>query len=185
MHLSQGYRLFSCAILLVACQTRLEGGRAEPSALPGPSLEPAPKAAPEVEHRIRVERFGAPVPAGEPVLLAAVLANPDEFSGKSVLVEGEVKRTCTRKGCWMEVGVSRGTESQACRVTFQDYGFFVPTNAAGSHARMAASVEVKTVRAAEVAHLESEGARFATKLPDGSAREVQLVATGVELTRGS
>jgi len=34
-----------------------------------------------------------------------------------------------------------------------------------------------------VEHWESEGATFALKNPDGTAREIHLVATGVELQR--
>jgi hypothetical protein len=70
-------------------------------------------------------------------------------------------------------------------VTFKDYGFFVPLDSAGSTAKVQGTVEVKTVAATEVEHLESEGAKFAGKQPDGTAREVRMVATGVELRRGS
>ncbi len=37
----------------------------------------------------------------------------------------------------------------------------------------------------EVAHLEGEGGRFPGKLPDGSAREVRIVANGVALWRAN
>jgi hypothetical protein len=43
--------------------------------------------------------------------------------------------------------------------------------------------ELATVPASRVRHLEGEGATFASKQPDGSARELRLVATGVELWR--
>jgi hypothetical protein len=43
-------------------------------------------------------------------------------------------------------------------------------------------VEVDTLSASAVRHYEEEGAKF-VKAPDGTAREIRIVATGVELTR--
>ena len=61
--------------------------------------------------------------------------------------------------------------------------FFVPTDSAGSHAKVQGTLAVNTVPAERVAHLESEGGKFPNKNPDGSANELRLVATGVELSR--
>jgi hypothetical protein len=115
--------------------------------------------------------------------LGEVLKAPDKFADQTVLVEGEVRRACTRKGCWMELSEGQDAAAPGCRVTFKDYGFFVPTDSAGSKARVEAKVESKLVKASMVQHLEEEGATFASKEPDGSAHEVRLVATGVELWR--
>jgi hypothetical protein len=117
------------------------------------------------------------------VALADVLKAPDKFAEQSVLVEGEVRRACTRKGCWMELSEGQDPGAAGCRVTFKDYGFFVPTDSAGSKARVEAKVESKVLKPSLVTHMEEEGAKFAEKEPDGSAREVRLVATGVELWR--
>ncbi len=94
-----------------------------------------------------------------------------------------MRRNCTRRGCWMELSQGLDPSFPGCRVTFKDYGFFVPLDSAGASARVQGTVDVTTVGAPEVAHLESEGARFASKQPDGTAREVRIVATGVELWR--
>jgi hypothetical protein len=77
--------------------------------------------------------------------------------------------------------LASGETGPACRVTFQDYGFFVPTDAAGSQARLEATVKLETLSPNQVRHHEREGASFPNKNPDGSADEVRLVATGVEL----
>jgi hypothetical protein len=83
----------------------------------------------------------------------------------------------------MELAESAEASATACRVTFKDYGFFVPTDSAGADARVQAVVQIETVKAATVEHLESEGARFANKNPDGTADEVRLIATAVELRK--
>lgn len=115
--------------------------------------------------------------------LASILAKPEEFADKTVTVEAKVRRNCTRRGCWMELAEAADPALPGCRVTFKDYGFFVPLDSAGSSARVQGVVHVQSVAAPEVQHLESEGAKFAAKLPDGTAREVRLVASGVELWR--
>jgi hypothetical protein len=111
------------------------------------------------------------------------LSAPEALSGKEVTVTGKVRRACSRKGCWMELADSVEGAEPGCRVTFKDYGFFVPTDSAGASATVEGVVQVKRVPRSRVVHLEAEGAQFAHKNDDGSASEVQLVATGVELRR--
>jgi hypothetical protein len=127
-----------------------------------------------------VAKFGQPLSPAPALPLATVLGSPDSYGGKQLTVDGRVRAACTRKGCWMELAAD--PTGPGCRVTFKDYGFFVPTNSAGSDARVEGTLEVRTIDAAQVAHLESEGAHFAAKAPDGTAKELRLVATGVELT---
>jgi hypothetical protein len=150
----------------------------EQKAAPAASVA-APATAPPGEHK----RFGEPIASGAAIALGEVLAKPDDFASHTVTVEAKVRRNCTRRGCWMELAQTLDPALPGCRVTFKDYGFFVPLDSAGSTAKVQGTVEVTRVTPEEVAHLESEGARFASKQPDGTAREVRLVASGVELWR--
>lgn len=140
-------------------------------------------AAPASSARTTPQRFGAVIKPVQGAELGRVLANPGEFQGKTLVVEGQVRRACSRKGCWMELATSNEASAPGCRVTFKDYGFFVPKDSSGSSARVEAVVEVADLEPSYVSHMEQEGARFASKNPDGSAREVRLVAQGVELWR--
>lgn len=47
------------------------------------------------------------------------------FEGK---ISGEIKEVCVKKGCWLTIDLPTG---ESMRVTFKDYGFFVPTNSSG------------------------------------------------------
>jgi hypothetical protein len=114
------------------------------------------------------------------VALAEVLAHPSSFEGKTVAVEAKVRRACQKKGCWMELAAS--DEGPGVRVTFKDYGFFVPTDSAGRIARVEGTVKVATLSEAHAKHLEGEGARVA-RSSTGVAQEVELVASGVELKK--
>jgi hypothetical protein len=154
---------------LAACQSG-----AKPAAAPAPT--PAPQ----------VKTYGQPLAPSDTLPVATLVGKPEGYAGKTVTVEGTVRSACTNKGCWMEIAENGKVGSGAppgCRVTFKDYGFFVPTNSAGSRARVQGTFELATVSASRVRHLEQEGAAFASKQPDGTARELRLVATGVELWR--
>ena len=129
--------------------------------------------------------YGQALSKQAPVSLAKVLADPDAYANKTVVVDGTVRVACKKAGCWMELATSGEKAGQGCRVTMKDHAFFVPTDSAGSTARVEGVVSVRTVPKDEVAHLESEGGSFAKKDKDGSAREVRIVASGVELKRSA
>lgn len=65
----------------------------------------------------------------EAVLTTAEMVSKVEaegtFEGK---ISGEIKEVCTKKGCWFAMELPNG---QSMRVTFKDYGFFIPTNSQG------------------------------------------------------
>jgi len=143
-------------------------------AAPAPALGAAPAPA-------GTANYGAAFEPGPTVALTALLANPKAYADQAVTTEGHVQRACSRKGCWMEIG----TGEDACRVTFKDYGFFVPTDSAGAEARIQGRITTQRIEPGRVAHLEQEGARFKNREADGSATEVQFVASAVQLTRGS
>jgi hypothetical protein len=119
---------------------------------------------------------GAPLPKDQtPVALSTLLKAPED--GRTVLVEGVVRRACSQMGCWMELASGEG--GPGVRVTFKDYGFFVPTDSAGARARVQGTVKVAQLSAAQAEHLRAEGGSMSA----GAQREVRLVATGVELRR--
>jgi hypothetical protein len=160
----------------LGCRSGDSAPKPAEKAAEAPALPPAAPAA-------STRRFGETIAPGDSVTLSSILAKPDEFASRAVTVEAKVRRNCTRRGCWMELAEKLDPSLPGCRVTFKDYGFFVPLDSAGSSARVQGTIQVQTVTAPEVEHLESEGAKFAAKQPDGTAREVRMVATGVELWR--
>jgi len=123
-----------------------------------------------------IER-GAPVGDGPVLELADVVEDVAHYTGKTVILQALVGRVCQAKGCWMGL-VEEGTSG--VRVTFKDYGFFVPTDASGLVAQIEGTVHASTLTKEEADHLESEGAEFARN-PDGTVTELSIVASGVEL----
>lgn len=116
------------------------------------------------------------------VPLATVLENPDAYTKDTVVVEGVIASSCSRKGCWMQLAPSEEQAAQGVRVTFKDYAFFIPLDAKGMKARAEGVAVVKTLSKADADHLEEEGAKF-KRNEDGTALEVSFVANGVELTK--
>ena len=183
-------RLLLCPIVLCAA---CESG-APPPASPAPAA-PAPAAAPQKAAAAApaapapasgaapapagTANYGAAFEPGPTVALTALLANPKAYADQSVTTEGHVQRACSRKGCWMDIG----TGDDSCRVTFKDYGFFVPKDSAGAEARIQGRITTQRIEPGRVTHLEQEGAKFKNREADGSATEVQFVASAVQLTR--
>lgn len=128
---------------------------------------------------------GAPIGTAEKVSLAKVLASPEKFSGKTVLVEGVVVRSCKMEGCWAELAPDKDAK-QSVRVKMKDHAFFIPLQSAGSFARAEGIFTVKTLSKAEVDHLVNEdGAKFDNRNADGSVTEISFEATGIELKRAT
>lgn len=127
-----------------------------------------------------IKRGAAITPDAKAVPLAKVLESPETYSKTAVVVDGVISQACTRKGCWMELVPEAG--KPGVRVTFKDYGFFIPLDAKGMAARAEGVTTIKTLSKKEADHLAEEGAKL-TRNEDGTAREVSFVASGVELRK--
>jgi hypothetical protein len=129
-----------------------------------------------------LERAGDPILRGAPignspvVKLSDVISRPSEFAGRTVIIEGSIRAVCQKKGCWMEITSGEA----ALRMTFKDYGFFVPKDSKGKVVRAEGLVQVKTLTKADADHLAAEGASI-KRNEDGTATEVGFVASGVEI----
>ena|SRR5688500_7274555 len=127
-----------------------------------------------------VVRRGEPI-GGETkrVSFADALKEPQKYDGKTVVIEGVVKRVCQAEGCWVEIG-PKSEGDGSIRVTF-DHKFAVPTDTAQMNFRAEGVVKVKTLSKEQVEHLvKDDGAKVKAK-PDGTADEVTFIAAGVEL----
>ncbi len=60
-----------------------------------------------------------------PAEMLSLVESQGTFEGK---INGEIKEVCTKKGCWFSMELPNG---ESMRVTFKDYGFFLPTNSQG------------------------------------------------------
>ena len=68
--------------------------------------------------------FGGQIPTeGQPITLKEAISQIGSAGDQFLKIEGQITEVCQAKGCWM-ILVEGDTYA---RVTFEDYGFFVPT----------------------------------------------------------
>ena len=127
---------------------------------------------------------GAPIGMAKKASLAKVLAEPAKYSGKTVLVEGVIVRSCKMEGCWAELAPNK--DGKSVRVKMKDHAFFIPLQSAGAFARAEGIFTVKTLSKEQVDHMiKEDGAKFENRNADGSVNEISFEATGIELKKAS
>lgn len=130
----------------------------------------------------RHESYGAALSASsKPVVtLDELLAAPERYDGKELVLEGPIHEVCLRKGCWMTMSAG----GREVRVTFQDYGFFVPTDCAGASVRAEGRFTVGETSAELTRHyLHDVGKVEEAKSITAPVPSYTFVARGVELVR--
>jgi len=126
-------------------------------------------------------KFGAPLGDSPKVALADLVKDAASYSGKTVKTEGTVSTVCQGSGCWMILK----SGDQSVRVTFKDYGFFVPKDSAGATAVMEGVFNVKTIPEATAKHYAGETPGGKPDTIKGDQKELSLVASGVEIAKSS
>jgi hypothetical protein len=122
--------------------------------------------------------YGEGVREGDAIPAATLLATPERYDGQTLVVEGVVTEVCPKKGCWMTMHEG----GQTMRITFKDYGFFVPLDCAGSIARIEGVFAIREVPEGEAKHyLEDAGRHEEAAKIEGPVRSPTFVATGVVL----
>ena len=127
-----------------------------------------------------VVRRGGEIGDSPHLRLKDALDDPETHADRTVIVEGKVDKVCQMKGCWLEL-MPEG-ESRGVRVTFENYGFFVPKDSMGWNARLEGKFVREELSKRDVDHLVGEGATL-SPLADGSAVQYSFVASAVELRR--
>jgi hypothetical protein len=165
-------KTFFAALLLCICAA----GAAAQEAHHGQHQKQETTAAVESGRVLRGEAIGADT---RRVSFADALKEPQKYDGKTVVIEGVVRRVCQAEGCWVEIGPKAESDGSV-RVTF-DHKFTVPKDGAQMNFRAEGTLKVKTLSKETVEHLvKDDGAKLKTN-PDGTANEVTFLATGVEL----
>lgn len=78
---------------------------------------------PEVENTITRRSFGEAITADGASDISMVSEMMSDRDSLDVKLSGTIEKTCKMKGCWMTIKTG---DSTSMRVTFKDYGFFVP-----------------------------------------------------------
>ncbi len=97
-------------------------------------------------------------------------------------VQGTVESVCAVKGCWMKVKLADG---QTMRVTFKDYGFFVPKDIAGQTVVFEGKAFQKTTSVKDLQHYAEDAGKSKAEIAKITKpeRAVGFVADGVVVKR--
>jgi hypothetical protein len=109
---------------------------------------------------------------------ATDLKKLDLTQKKAIEVEGEVSAVCQAAGCWMTINLDNG---ETMRVTFKDYGFFVPKNLAGTKVVFKGIPEVTETSVSDLRHYAADAGKSQEEILKIMEPEITLtfVADGV------
>jgi hypothetical protein len=113
--------------------------------------------------------------------VAAILANPETYVGRRVLVTGPVVDVCEKRGCWLALGSDR--EQETLRVKVEDGVIVFPVSARGHRAVVEGVVEklvLTEVQAREQAkmHAAEKGVPFDSTAVLGPTTSYQIKGLG-------
>ena len=122
------------------------------------------------------EIFGAPLDAdAEPVSLDTLLASPDDYLDRPVRIETRISEVCQKKGCFM-IANSGG---HAVRVSFRDYGFFVPTDTGGKTVTVTGTLIERQLSEEQAAHFRADAGSDTIQ----AGKVYEIVADSVSIPR--
>lgn len=75
-----------------------------------------------------LEIYGDTITADGAVAATELVSLMADTNQKELKLEGTIEEVCQKKGCWLKVDMGDG---KTMRVTFKDYAFFIPKDAAG------------------------------------------------------
>ena len=93
----------------------------------------------ETQAVVEQETYGEALTLTEVTPISAILAAPEEFLGKRVLVEGTIVEVCEMKGCWMDIASDR--EYEKIQIKVDDGVMVFPLTARGKTALVEGTVE--------------------------------------------
>mgnify|MGYP000630058464 FL=1 len=126
--------------------------------------------------------FGAEMPAlGETQSLKqAVAANVTDADGM-LKIEGQITEVCQAKGCWM-ILVDGDTYA---RVTFEDYGFFVPMETSMQRSVVYGTLTEHVLSGEQAEHYAQDAGAKSTLKLTGEVKEYSIIARSVQLENRS
>lgn len=141
----------------------------------GCSNNPEAKIVKEENSDVIYESFGAEITSKN-------TSPASEFNGeilnKTIKLEGVVNKVCKKKGCWTTIGVANNEDM---RVTFKDYGFFIPTNAEGKNIILEGIAYNDTVSVDMLRHFAEDEGQSEEEIASITEPEIKIAfeATGV------
>ncbi len=139
--------------------------------------EPVVRLSEPVRITAEFETYGAPLPEGLPRIdLGKLIDGNGRHLDSDVIVVARVAQVCRKKGCFFVAQDG----PYVVRVSFLDYGFFVPTDIDGRTVTLAGKLQQRELSAQQAEHYGED--------TNGQARfragpQYEIVATSVRVPR--
>ena len=148
---------------------------------------PAPEAAEaSPEASADATSFGTTVPDGDALSPAELIAQADDLTGKTVLVEGEVREACQMAGCWLTLTDDQGrtVRVEVPRDESESYVYTFPKDISGATVRLTGLLDVETESVADLRHYAEDGGASPAEVAaiTEPRQTLVLTAAGAELT---
>lgn len=99
------------------------------------------------------ETFGAPLNTDlEKVTLRELSIHPTAHLGEIFQIETKIAKVCQKKGCFFIAQ----QDDDVIRVSFKDYGFFIPTDSSGKTVLMTGELVQKQVSKEQAKHFAAD-----------------------------
>ena len=122
------------------------------------------------------EQYGAPLTRSNAVTLQAAIKQLDAKPAADVVIESKVDKVCVVKGCWM--ALTNATDN--VRVTFKDYGFFVPSSIIGKTVLVEGRLEKVVMSLEDTKHYVKDAGGDPSTVT-APRTEYRIVASGVQV----
>ena len=100
--------------------------------------------------------YGAKIDEKGAISVSELVAKMEGKTEMNAKVEGKISEVCQAKGCWMTLEKADGTKM---RVTFKDYGFFVPKNISGKTVIINGTASITTTGVDELRHYAEDAGK--------------------------
>jgi hypothetical protein len=128
-----------------------------------------------VESTENYEVFGTEVEEwNQPASLSSIIEKEEEFAGKEITLETEVAKVCQKKGCFFVANEN----GYSARITFKDYGFFIPTDSQGKTVKLVGTFTVTELTEEKAKHYAEDTGENANAIT-GPQKEYSIVATSI------
>ena len=111
------------------------------------------------------------------------LENARAFVVNDITIEGSINATCAKKGCWMTMPIS---DKKEMRVTFKDYGFFVPREGVeGNTTFIHGTIKKEIIDVSTLKHYAMDAGKTEAEIEaiDEPVEEITFVANGVLIAK--
>jgi len=109
------------------------------------------------------KKYGKEITLKESTKISEIVAHPEQFDGKRVLISGPIVDVCKERGCWIKIGSDK--EFESIRFKVEDGVIVFPLEIKGKNALAEGVVSVKTYSVEELIksgeeHAKKEGTTF-------------------------